>query len=96
MQDSQNAPPQPTPEDNPTGCIGKLFAIFGVLISGVWLLNLSFGIGEDSLPIIGNLDEALATTVLIYCLSRLGMNTSWLTRNRPKTIRTLKDSSDKE
>lgn len=67
-----------------------MFALAGVFISGIWLLNFTFGIAEDSLPIVGNLDEALATTILIYCLSRLGMNTSWLTRNKA-TIMTKKN-----
>ena len=96
MQKSSNSPPDVPTDDAPTGCIGKLFAVFGVIVSGVWLLNFTFGIAEDSLPIVGNLDEALATTILIYCLSRLGMNTSWLTRNRPKTVRTIENSTDKE
>ncbi len=74
------------PIDQPTGCLGKLFALLGVFVSGIWLLNFSFGIDGDALPIIGNLDEALATTILIYCLSRLGINTSWLTRSKSMSV----------
>lgn len=86
MNTDETQKPEPPANDQRTGCLGKAFAVFGALISGVWLLNFTFGIGEDSLPIVGNLDEVLATTILIYCLSILGVNTSWLTRGKPTTI----------
>jgi len=82
MNPPDSSRPESPPADQPTGCLGKALAIFGVLVSGIWLLNFTFGIDGDNLPIVGNLDEALATTILIYCLSRLGMDTSWLTRSK--------------
>ena len=49
----------------------------------VYLLNPLMGIDllPDNLPIIGNIDEAVATTVLLGCLSYFGINLPWL-RNR--------------
>ena len=59
-----------------SGCITKFFAIFGVMLSVLFLLNLTAGIVEipDNLPVIGNLDEIAATTFLLTCLSYLGVN----------------------
>jgi uncharacterized membrane protein YkvA (DUF1232 family) len=43
----------------------------------IYILNPSFGIFEilpDNLPLIGNLDEGLATTLLLWCLNYFGYN----------------------
>ncbi len=55
--------------------LSKLLALIGILASVLFLLNLSAGFVEipDNLPIIGNLDEALATAILISCLSVFGI-----------------------
>ncbi len=45
-------------------------------VAVVYLLNPSFGIFEllpDHLPLIGNIDEAAATTLLVGVLSYFGM-----------------------
>ena len=54
--------------------LGKLVAGVGVIASGVFLLNFTMGIFEipDALPVVGNLDEAAATAVLLACLRYLG------------------------
>ncbi len=47
------------------------------LLCFIYILNPSFGIFEllpDNLPFIGNLDEGLATTLLLWCLNYLGYN----------------------
>jgi hypothetical protein len=58
-----------------SGCGTKLFAATGVFLSCLYLLNLSGGFIEipDNLPMIGNIDEALATAILISCLSVFGV-----------------------
>jgi uncharacterized membrane protein YkvA (DUF1232 family) len=51
-----------------------LVAIIGA-ISLLYLINPTAGIFElipDNLPIIGNLDEGVATTIIISCLNYFG------------------------
>ena len=54
----------------------KLLAWIGLILSTLFLLNLTFGVIEipDNLPIIGNVDEVLASGVFFACLSQLGIN----------------------
>ena len=62
----------------------KLFAadsvgvwVITAVVCGLYLINPTFGIFEflpDNLAIIGNLDEAAATTGLLLALSKLGLN----------------------
>ena len=54
----------------------KLIAIVGLILSTLFLLNLTFGLVEipDNLPIVGNIDEVLASGVFFACLSQLGIN----------------------
>ena len=67
--------PEKEPEDK-RGCIGKSLALAGLLLSTLYLLNLSAGIVEipDNLPIVGNIDEAAATAFLLACLRYLGID----------------------
>jgi hypothetical protein len=53
----------------------KEMAFIGVLISLLYLANLTFGIIEvpDNLPIIGNIDEVFFSGVLFASLSQLGI-----------------------
>lgn len=47
------------------------------LLSAAYLLNVGFGIGElvpDNLPGFGNLDEALATVLLLNALAYFGLD----------------------
>ncbi len=60
----------------PRSGIGIFSAILGVLASGLFLLNLTAGIVEipDNLPIVGNVDEVLASSLFLGCLSYLGID----------------------
>jgi uncharacterized membrane protein YkvA (DUF1232 family) len=47
------------------------------IISVIYLLNITFGVVEflpDNLPIVGNIDEALITAILIAVLQYFGIN----------------------
>ena len=54
----------------------KLIAVIGLILSTLYLLNLSGGFIElpDNLPLIGNIDEVLVSGVFFACLSQLGIN----------------------
>jgi len=55
----------------------KLFALACVLLSCVYLANLTAGIFPeipDNLPGIGNLDEVFFSGLLIISLAKLGIN----------------------
>jgi uncharacterized membrane protein YkvA (DUF1232 family) len=59
------------------GILSKLFAWMGILLSVIYILNPTMGVFElipDNLPIIGNLDEAGATALLISCVRYLGLD----------------------
>jgi hypothetical protein len=62
---------------NPQTLVGKIMAIGGVLVSLVFLANLTFGIIPleipDNLPLVGNLDEVFFTGVLLTSLGYLGI-----------------------
>ena len=70
------------PPENRSPTKTMMVAIVGVLMV-VYLLNPLAGIDllPDMLPIVGNLDEATATAVLLGCLSYFGVDLPWL-RNR--------------
>lgn len=56
----------------------KLGALLGAALSGLYLMNLGAGfieLGPDNAPLIGNLDEIVATIVLLRCLTSLGIDT---------------------
>jgi len=63
-------------EEEGTGCFGQGLAFLGVIASVFWLLNFTMGVVElpDNLPIVGNLDEAVAAAVLFSCLRYLGFD----------------------
>jgi hypothetical protein len=61
------------------------------LISTMYLLNIGAGFIElipDNIPLVGNLDEAGAVTLLILCLSYFGIDLkkSFKQKNEKKTI----------
>ena len=71
----------PTPPDPPapsSRTLGKSLAALGLgALSLVYLLNPGAGIIDlipDNLPILGNLDEAAATLILLNCLAYLGLD----------------------
>jgi uncharacterized membrane protein YkvA (DUF1232 family) len=53
-----------------------IWAILGVILSLLYLSNPGWGIFEllpDALPGIGNIDEVIATTILLTSLAKLGI-----------------------
>ncbi len=70
------APPTAPVEDpRRAGCIGSITALMGFFAGSLYILNPTFGVYElipDNLPLIGNLDEAGATTLAVLSLQYLG------------------------
>lgn len=67
-------PPPSTPSGPPSKA-SRVFAAVGVVLGGIYLLNPTAGLFElipDNFPIIGNLDEAAATALVIYGLQHFG------------------------
>lgn len=54
----------------------RIAAILGIIISIIYLLNFTMGIFEipDNLPIIGNMDEFAASTLLIASLKHFDID----------------------
>lgn len=66
--------------------IKSLFVLATGLLAGAYLLNIGVGIVEflpDNLPIVGNLDEATATLLLINCLAYFGIDLRRAVRRPP-------------
>lgn len=64
-------------------CLGTAFAVFGILISTVYLMNLGLGVFweiPDNIPFFGNLDEAFFTTLLLGSLAYLGIKIPFFKR----------------
>ncbi|NEN24316.1 DUF1232 domain-containing protein [Cryomorpha ignava] len=65
----------------------RIAAYIGIIISSIYLLNFTFGVWElpDNLPIIGNLDELAAATLLIASLKHFGIDfTNFLLPNKSR------------
>jgi hypothetical protein len=57
-----------------------------MVLSGLYLLNPSFGLFEfipDNFPLVGNLDEASAVLVFVACLRYFGVDLTRLFERRP-------------
>jgi len=68
------AEPEALPAPRSRGCLGSAAAALGVLMGAVYVANPTFGLFElipDNAPLIGNLDEAAATTLIILGLQYL-------------------------
>ncbi len=54
-------------------------AFLGVLVSLLYLANLTFGIVEipDNIPLVGNIDEVFFSGLLFTSLSHLGIRLPW-------------------
>lgn len=64
----------------------KLFVALVGFLSFVYLVNPTFGVFEflpDNLPLVGNLDEATATMVLLGALRYFGWDVTDLFVKRP-------------
>ena len=72
------------------GCSSVGLAILGVLVSVLYLANLSAGFIEvpDNLPFIGNLDEVFFSGVLFASLARLGIRLPFMGNAPTKVSRT--------
>jgi len=88
MTDSQNPYDAPVvgeivSSDEGRNPMTTLMVIVLGFVMVIYLLNPLMGLDllPDNLPVIGNIDEAVATTVLLGCLSYFGINLPWL-RNR--------------
>jgi len=77
--------------------VKKIFAALIGLLAALYLLNPSAGFFEilpDNLPLIGNLDEATATMILLAVLRYFGLDlTKFL---RPELGPSSKDRKNKE
>jgi hypothetical protein len=61
----------------PSSMVGNLISVIGLVLAGLYLANPTAGFIEflpDTIPGIGNIDEVVATTIFLACLSRLGIN----------------------
>lgn len=70
-------PPRPAPVSTVSSLTGNLISVIGLVLSGLFLANPGMGAFleiPDIIPGIGNLDEVVATTIFLACLSRLGIN----------------------
>ncbi|UCF68363.1 MAG: DUF1232 domain-containing protein [Acidobacteriota bacterium] len=69
--------------DRPLTGGARLAALIGVAASSLYLINPTAGIFEllpDNLPLIGNIDEAAAAGLLLFCLRELGVDVLELSR----------------
>lgn len=60
----------------PPSLLSRLVALGGVLFAIFYLVNPTGGWVEflpDALPLVGNLDEAAMTALLLHCLRHLGV-----------------------
>jgi hypothetical protein len=91
----QGAPPPPQFEVVQQPLLKKAFVFVLGTLSALYLFNPSAGIFElipDNIPLIGNLDEVMATLLLVRCLSYFGVDltgfidskTGKFKRNPPK------------
>jgi hypothetical protein len=55
------------------------------LLSLVWILNPPGLNLDDTIPLIGNLDEAAATTILLACLAYFGLDLTKFFKGPDKT-----------
>lgn len=68
-------------------------------VAGLYLLNPSFGVFEilsDNLPLVGNIDEAMATTVLVGVLGYFGITIPRIFQRSPRPqddVRPVKDAA---
>jgi len=59
------------------GVMKKIFAILGAILSAIYLLNPTAGFIEfipDTIPGVGNIDEALMAAILVASLKSLGID----------------------
>ena len=65
-----------TNEEKPQGCLKRLLAQVGAVLSAAYLANLGIGIVDlipDNLMFVGNIDEVVVSLILFICLDALGI-----------------------
>ncbi len=74
------------PEKEKKSFWGTTGSVFGVFLSVLYLLNLSMGLVEipDNLPFVGNIDEFVASGILISSLRYLGLDLTRLKSHKKK------------
>ena len=74
-------PPPTVVRAPPRSGWSKFLAILVLLLSGLYLINPTFGLFEllpDNLPLVGNLDEAFFTLAFVSALASLGLRMPFL------------------
>lgn len=75
-----------------------IVGIIGVL-AFLYLINPTAGFFEllpDNIPLVGNVDEVTATTLLLAALSYFGVDFSRLFKREEKKLQTTKDAEYEE
>ena len=79
----------PEPRQRPSSCLlvpVMLFCVLYLLNFTGWLpIPFFTDLVPDTYPVIGNLDEATVTLVLVRCLAYYGLNLDWLLGPRRPT-----------
>lgn len=73
-----------TMDDEKPGILKKIVAALGLVASSVFLANLPFFPPEipDIMPVVGNLDELLASAIFLWSARTLGIKPIHLLRAR--------------
>ena len=73
-------------EEKPQGCLKRLLAQIGAVLSAAYLANLGVGIVDlipDNFLFVGNIDEVVVSLILFICLDTLGIGPErFLKRNQ--------------
>jgi len=62
--------------EKPQGCLKRLLAQIGAVLSAAYLANLGVGIVDlipDNFLFVGNIDEVVVSLILFICLDTLGI-----------------------
>ncbi len=92
MKDSPKPPPVDghfkvvPPESRLSAGIKSILVLCLGTISAIYILNPGAGFIEflpDNIPVIGNIDEATATVILVSCLAYFGIDVSHFLKKKP-------------
>ncbi|PKL75472.1 MAG: DUF1232 domain-containing protein [Candidatus Melainabacteria bacterium HGW-Melainabacteria-1] len=75
----------------------RVLMTLGGLLSLFYLLNPTAGLFEilpDALPLVGNIDEAMAATLLLACLREYGLDLTAWRRKDHTDLKAPKDKSE--
>lgn len=74
-------------ENKPQGCLKRLLAQIGAVLSAAYLANLGVGIVDlipDNFMFVGNIDEVVVSLILFICLDALGIGPERLLKKGKK------------